>query len=414
MANVNDSQAKCGSDVAKATGDFVRSAGRFSLAMGLFAARQTARLFSEPSAQTAASLDEMTSVASGQLTGIAKTAFAIGSNLQHGLVDAAFDGFGSHGRGPTGSTSGLSMPLKKSATRRLTGVRTVDSGTLDRAVPQAELIQRLSNYRADAMADGPDREKTVVGLWKSEGLSTTVAKHLLPENALYDPGLPRAVLPVAHVGFGSGSAEFLLFDAAKLHAVFTATCASDYREFSYEGIGAILRAYERGFFKLVSGTLGLIRLDAPDGPNPARFFGDYLQQFPPHLQRLIAHGYGRILAFSHLDIYRTIREATTLPAERVEPVVHGAAFAFAMMNSVDLPLILRRSAVPFEPAVRAAFQNGLIYGLVFMDWYAPGGLAFWRPEAALEREMIDHARQESALASERGFPLAFRLANPRS
>jgi len=267
--------------------------------------------------------------------------------------------------------------------------------------------------RADAMADGRNLERSVAGLWKSEGLSTTIAKHLLPEHSLNDPALSPPLRPIVHVGFGSGSTEFLLFDAAKLHAVFTARCASDYREFSYEGIGAILRAYERGFFKLVTGALGLLRLDAPDGPNPAGFFADYLRRFPPHLQRLIAHGYGRLVAFSQMDIYRAIRESTTLPPERVEPVVHGAAFAFAMMNIVDLPLILRRSAVPFEPAVRAAFQNGLIYGLVFLDWYAPGVLAKWRPEGALETEMIDLARRESELASERGFLLAARLANPR-
>ena len=216
-----------------------------------------------------------------------------------------------------------------------------------------------------------------------------------------------------HVGFGSGSASSVHLDATALHAIFAERCADRYRDFSYEGVGAILRARESGFFKLMSGAMGLMRFDTPASPSPAGFFAEYLAQFPPHVQRLLAHGYGRIFAFSHLNIYDTIRDATELPPERIEPVVHGAAFAFLMINSVDLPHILRHSAVPFAPPVRAAFQNGLIYGLAFLDWYAPGYLARWQPQDGLETELVDHARRESALAEERGFPLAFRLATPR-
>jgi hypothetical protein len=413
MAKECDSQDS-GVDVAQATRDLVKSTGRFSLAMGLFAARQATKLLSAPASQAVTSIDEVTNAASDQLTGIARTALAVGTNLQYGLVDAAFDaaGLGPRGQKPSGSTSGLSMSLQKSATRRMTGVRTVASGALDRPVPQTELIRRLSEHHADAMTAGLERQRVVDGLWKSEGLATTVAKHLLPGNSLKE--LPQQMLPVAHVGFGSGSAEFHAFDAAKLKAVFKERCASDYVEFCYEGIGAILRAYERGLFKLVTGTLGLIPLDAPDGPDPAGFFADYLKQYQPKSQRLIAHGYGRLVAFSNIDIYEAIKEATTFPQERIEPVVHGAAFAFAMMNGADLPLLLRQSAIPFKRDIRAAFQNGLIYGLVFMDWYVPGVLADWQPDGTLETELIDHARQEAKLAAERGSLLAFRLANPRT
>jgi hypothetical protein len=415
VARVGDRQAH-GGDMVRAAADLVTSVGRFSLAMGLLAARQATRLVSAPSAQAAASLDEVTQAASARLTGLARTTFAVGANLQSGLVNAAFDvaGLGPAGQAPTGATSGLSMSLGTSAARRATGVRTVASGALDRAVPQAELLRRLFEHHTDALARGPDPERTVAGLWKSEGLATTIAKHLLPENSLSDAALPRHLLPIAHVGFGSGSAELHMFDAAQLHAVFRERCANQWRDFAYEGIGAILRAYEPGFFKLMSGTLGLIPLDARDGPNPARFFAGYLAQFPADIQRLIAHGYGRLAAFSNLDVYKAIRFATTLPPERVEPVVHGAAFAFAMMNSMELPLLLRESAVPFEPAVRAAFQNGLIYGLVFMDWYAPGVLAAWQPAGSLEAELVAHARREIAAATDRGVLPAFRLAHPRT
>ncbi len=411
----DDDARKAAGNVAETAGDFVVSLGRFSVAMGLFAARQAARLVTAP-AKAAGSLEGVTDAASGQLSGVARTVFSVGANLQRGLVDAALDatGFGARGQSPSGDTSGLAFSLPTGASRRLTGIRTVNSGTLDRAVPQAELLERLLEYNREARSDGRDPERVVTRLWKSEGLATTVAKHLEPDNTLNDPALPREILPVIHVGFGSGSSEMHQFDAGKLHAVFGERCAPEYREFSYEGIGAILRAYERGFFKLSAGVLGFIALDAPDGPDPEEFFAGYLAQFPAPGPRLIAHGYGRILAFSTPDVYRAIREATKLPQERIEPAVHGIAFAFAMMNNSDLPVLLRESAVPFDREVRAAFQNGLVYALTFMDWFAPGILREWKPRAGLETELVEHARREAALSAERGFPLAFRLADPRS
>ncbi|HEX6973643.1 MAG TPA: hypothetical protein VF147_04540 [Vicinamibacterales bacterium] len=415
MAKECDSR-KSGVDVAHATRDLVNSASRLSLAMGLFAARQATTLLTSPASKAVSSIDEVTNAASQHLTGIARTAFAVGSNLQQGLVDAAFDtaGLGARGEKPSGSTSGLAMSLTKSAERRMTGIRTVASGTLDRPVPQTEFVRRLNAYHAEATTTGLDCQKIVDSLWKSEGLATTIAKHGVPGNALDDKAIRREMLPVVHVGFGSGSAESLLFDSARLPEIFAERSAPNYEEFPYEGIGAILRAYERGLFKLMAGTLGLLPLDAADGPDPKDFFAEYLDAYPEHIQRLIAHGYGRLLAFSTIDIYEAVKEATAFPAARIEPVVHGAAFAFAMMNGAELPRLLRQSAIPFKAPVRAAFQNGLIYGLVFLDWYAPGVLEAWRPEGSLETELVDHARDEARLSAERGYPLAFRLAHPRA
>jgi hypothetical protein len=401
-------------DILQAGGTLVKSVGRFSLAMSLLAARQMAALVA-PSKPAGATLDDVSHAAGRQMSGPLRTAFAVGANVQSGLVDAAFNlaGFGPHGQAPSDRSADLAIPLTTGATRRVTGVRTVASGALDRGVPQEEFVQRLAGYQAESATGAIDRERTVTGLWKSEGLSTSVGKHLLPENSLRDPRLGREVLPIAHVGFGSGSTEALVFDVPGLDALFAERCAPDYRDFSYEGIGAILRIYERGFFKVMSGTLGLIPLDAPDGPDPAGFFADYLRRFSAEHQRLIAHGYGRIVAFSNMSIYRAISEITTFPPERIAPAAHGAGFAFAFMNTADLPRILERSAIPFDPGVRAAFQNGLVYGLVFFDWYAPGLLAGWAPTGRLETELIEHARREAAASRQRGYPLAFRLEEPR-
>lgn len=346
---------------------------------------------------------------------LAKALLTVSTNLQSGIIDAVSEiaGVGAKGQTPTGETSGLSMPLSQSASRRMTGVQTVASGALGRPVTQEELIPQWIAYQAEALASGTERTRIVAALWKSEGLATTVAKHALPENSLRDPAILPELRPVIHVGFGSGSAECFAFDAAQLDARFREDCVPEFREFAYEGVGAMLRAYERGFFKLMTHTVGLIPFDAPEGPNPEGFFAAYLEQYPPHIQRLIAHGYGRILAFSHMDVYRAIQDATKLPAHRVEPVVHGIAFAFAMINSADLPLLLRRSDIPFAPNVRSAFQDGLTYSLAFLEWFVPGLLGAWPSFGPLETGLVQHARREHALAIAHGAPLAFRLAEPR-
>jgi len=403
------------SEMAHNTGDLAKSVGKFSLAMTLLAAKQVTAIVSRPK-ETPAMADDVTKAAKGHLSGAVRTAFAIGTNVQSGIVDAAFDiaGMRPKGQAPSGDTKALSIPLATGIPRRVAGVKTVASGAVDRGVTQAELVQRLTDYQNESTGRPVQRAKAVTGLWKSEGLSTSVGKHLLPENTLADPKLPREVLGIAHVGFGSGSTEEMVFDVAKLNALFEARCAHDFIGFAYEGIGAILRIYERGFFKLMSGALGLIRLDAPDGPDPTDLFADYLRQYPAEMQWLIMHGYGRLVAFSNMNIYKAIEEITAYPSERVEPAVRGAAFAFVMMNSDDLPKVLEESAIPFERPVQVAFQNGLINSLVFFDWYLPGLLEDWRPEGSLESELIDHARREAAAARTRGYPLPMRLENPRT
>ena len=405
------------SGVVHATGELAKSVGRFSLAMSVLAARQAASLAgTDAKGSRSTSLDDVTQAAGGHLSGALRTTYAVGTNVQSGLVDAVFDlaGFGARGQSPSGDTTGLAIPLAARGQRRVLGVRTVASGALNRAVPQSELVERLTIYHSEATSGVAEREKTVIGLWKSEGLSTTVGKHFIAENTLADAALPLPVLPIAHVGFGSGSTESLLFDVDRLSERFATRCHPDHQGFSYEGIGAILRIYERGLFKVMSGALGLIALDAPDGPDPAGFFAEYLSRYPTDIQRLIVHGYGRIVAFSNIDIYTAIRQATAFPAERVEPAVHGCGFAFAFMNSADLPRILENSAVPFDRPTQAAFQNGLVYSLVFFDWYAPGLLDGWQPQGILEGELIELARREAEASRHRGFLLPFRLEHPRS
>src|SRR5688500_9161306 len=96
-------------EVAQAAGSLVKAAANFSLAISIFAARQAAAIV-RPSKQSATAMDGVTAAAGGQLSGVVRTAYAVGTNVQSGIVDAAFNiaGFGPRGQKPAGDTSGLS------------------------------------------------------------------------------------------------------------------------------------------------------------------------------------------------------------------------------------------------------------------------------------------------------------------
>ena len=305
----------------------------------------------------------------------------------------------------------LKISLVPLAMRRMNGVKTVSSGALNRSIPQAEYIDRCRNYQKQAAAKNTDLPGIVNGLWRVEGLSTTFGKYRLPDNTLNDPRLPREVLGISHVGYGAASTEHALFSVARLQEIAGTKCEPNYRDFMVEGIGSILRIYEPGGFKFMCGMLGLIPRRAPPGPARNGFFSEFLSAFSPEDQRLITHGYGRLVAFSRISVYKALDEAMALPPNRVEPCAQGIAFAFFMMNSQEVPRLMENSNIPLPGPVRAAFQNGLVYAMVFSEWFVPGLLEQWQPRGKLEERLIELAKAESALNSQRGYALAFRLEN---
>jgi len=119
------------------TGDLAKSVGRFSLAMSVFAARQMTSMVTPSKDAGPNAMDEVAKAAGSQLTGPMRTAYAIGTNISTGLVDALFNlvwKSGPTGQAPSGSTSGLSIPMTDRAMRRVAGVRTVASGALSRPI----------------------------------------------------------------------------------------------------------------------------------------------------------------------------------------------------------------------------------------------------------------------------------------
>lgn len=305
--------------------------------------------------------------------------------------------------------SGLSVSLWPAMSRRIGGVGTVSSGAVNRQIPQDEYVSTCRKYQQEATTN-LTMPHVVNGLWKTEGFSTTFGKYRLPDNTLNDPRIPRESLGIAHVGYGAASTEFSRFDPAKLNEIADTKCNPNFKLLMLEGAGSILRIYEPGLFKQMCSMMGLIPKDAPDGPDSTGFFKQFLSAFPDEVQWLMTHGYGRMMAFSKMSVASAIDEARALPAGRQAPAVQGIAFAFAMMNSQDMARILENSStVDFQ---RPAFQNGLIYALVFCDWFVPGFLAAWKPAGDLEGKLVSRAAAESAENLKRGHPLAFRLQDP--
>ena len=307
------------------------------------------------------------------------------------------------------SRKGLSISLLPLAMRRINGVKTVSSGAVNRTIPQTEFQDTMRRYQQEACTGDLSMPKVVTGLWKSEGFATTFGKFRLPENTLNDARIPRESLGIAHVGYGAASTEFSHFDTDKLREIVETKSNPNYQGFTYEGCGSALRIYEPGIFKMMCGLLGLIPKNAPPGPDKTGFFARFFAAYPPEVQRLITHGYGRLIAFSKISVYKAIDEAASLPQNHVYPAVQGIAFAFAMMNSEEMPRLLENSAIEYPGQIRAAFQDGLVYGLMFCEWFVPGFLRSWKCQGPLEERLIERARSESALSLKRGYILPFAL-----
>jgi len=305
--------------------------------------------------------------------------------------------------------SGLSIPIVPLAIRRVHGVKTVSSGAVNRTIPQPEFCDVISRIQAEAAARCDSMPQVVDGLWRAEGFATTFGKYRLPENTLADPRIPKEAWGIVHVGYGAATAEYTEFQPDGIHEVAEQKCVPACKGFLYEGTGSTLRIYEPGFFRWMCGVLKLIPKNAVDGPDREGFFASYLSAFDDEQQRLIAHGYGRLVAFSRISVHRAIEEAIQLPERYVEPCVMGIGFAFSMMNAQEMPRILANSEVAYKPGVRTAFQRGLVYALVFCDWFAPGFLSRWKAQNAVEDKLVSAASGESRLNQTRGYPLAFRL-----
>jgi hypothetical protein len=285
------------------------------------------------------------------------------------------------------------------------GFRTVASGFVEHPITQQEFNTRVCAYDLAASSRGQPMRSVVHGLWRCEGLAVSAAKNAESVISLGDPALPAGARGITHVGFGAGATESSRFDADELATRLQAGCHPAYRPFALEGIGSTLRIYENGPVRRLCSLFGVIPRDAPAAPARENFFHTFLSGFTPDEQRLVAHGYGRLVAFGHLGLKRALAEAAALPQFFVGPCTQGVGFAVAMINASDMEALLTDDLAP--PQQSDYFEAGLVAALVFIEWFSPGVLGSWTPASRREERLIATAAAESRLNHESGHLLPF-------
>ncbi|MBI3934386.1 MAG: PilZ domain-containing protein [Acidobacteria bacterium] len=282
--------------------------------------------------------------------------------------------------------------------RKLVAFRTVSQKKQDGPLTPEMLISQIAAIQKEAAAS-PEVSVKTAALWKMESLGVTFGRIAQTGETLNDPNLPVEACPIVHVGMGGAAVEVANFDPAEITGMIVSLAHPKYRLFGYEQIGAMLGVYEKTIPRLM---LGLKRLNRPD---PAQF----IPLFPPEVQRLIAHGYGRLLYFNSKDIHAALRNIKKREFLDPRAAVQGMAFGYTMVNHVELEVVLETGDSLLDPALVKAFKAGLIYALEFWEWMSPGFLGTLQFSSPRASELISIARDEIAAARHRGAIRAFAV-----
>ena len=209
--------------------------------------------------------------------------------------------------------------------RKLVAFQTVKQDKLVALLRPGEMLDRIAATRAEATLSAGVAVKTKA-LWKMESLGVTFGRHAESGDSLADARLPAEACPIAHVGMGGAAVEVSNFDAGAITRRIDSLAHPDYRLFSYEQIGAMLGVYEKSVPRMM---LGLKALNRPeDAP--------FIASFPSEVQRLISHGYGRLLYFNSKHIDEALRNIQARTFLDPRAAVQGMAFGYAMVNHEDL------------------------------------------------------------------------------
>ena len=300
------------------------------------------------------------------------------------------------------------IPFLTTARRRMASIGLIAMAVKRSGLTAGELQDRVTREYARAAAD-PRLAVIVPALWRIEAVCVSAGRRPLDHISLLASPVPEPAQAIAHVGWATGVAQRLGFDAAVLTAALDSTTDEAYRGFCWDGIGADLLVHSRPSVRVAGHAIGLIGGGAKP-PDRRGWFAPFRAGLTPEQDRLVAHGLGRLILVTQRNLRAALVESQRLPAEWRAPAVQGIGFALAMMNHADLPMILERSRL-IAPEIAPPFHDGLVYALVFDEWLGRGALAAWQPQAPFERELVDRARHEAALNLERGHPLAFSLSS---
>ena len=299
--------------------------------------------------------------------------------------------------------SGLDIiPLSTTAWRKLVAFRTVAQKHIEGTLTQGDYIARWAALQNNARQSSSLTEKTKA-LWKMEALGVTYGRRTPHAATLADPNLPVEVRPISHVGMGAAAVERAKFDPVRMTELIESLANPDFHLFPYEQIGAMLAIYEKTIPRIL---LGLVPLNRPD---PVAF----IRSFPPEIQRLINHGYGRLLYFNSMSLTAAVRNIASRPYLDPKPAFQGMAFGYLMVNNADVWRVLETGDGIEDISLRAAFRNGLIYGLAFWEWAAPGTLGKLKPPHRRAGDLIEFARQEVVASQSNGVIAPFELRNSK-
>lgn len=282
------------------------------------------------------------------------------------------------------------IPLRKTVWHKLVALRIVSQKKHNLITPD-ELIKSIATLQKEAAVIPKISVKTAA-LWKMESLGFTYGSIAKTGDSLSNYFLPNETLPIVHVGMGAGVVESTNFDRNEIIRKIEAFSHPGYSLFAYESLGAMLNIYDGIIFRMM---LGLKHLNCP---NPARF----IELFPPEVQRLIAHGYGRLLYLNSKSISSACRKVVVLQTcQRQYAAIQGIAFGYAMMNHREINRVLETTGTVPSQYLRA-FKAGLVYALEFWEWASPGFLGLFKNSSVHTMGLINIARQEIERSRKRG------------
>lgn len=309
----------------------------------------------------------------------------------------------------TDSFDPFEVSLLKGLQRRASAIALMTRTVPRDGIRADQMLSVVRRFCGEVTAD-PQLAVIVPALWSLESTLVGAGRHPRDAAPLVTHPVPEPAQPIAHVGWATGISQRLGFDPNVLRAELAGSTDERYRGFCWDGIGAELLVDSRPSVRIAGRALGMTGGEG-EPPDSSGGFAALRAKVSAEEERLAAHGLGRMVLVTQATLGAALRQADRLPPEWRSPAIQGMAFAFAMLNYADMPVLLERSreiAAPIAPA----FHDGLVYALVFAEWLGRGMLASWRPSGVFEAKLIARARREAALSGQRGRPLPFALAEP--
>lgn len=281
------------------------------------------------------------------------------------------------------------IPPFRASLRKARVLRTVarpPSGFVSRGtfVAQAGLLCKL--------ASGASPFDAVWSLWRVEGLAYRYFVSGGDVAALLE--IPVEARVSAHCGLAMARVAQVGFDGAAVRSEIVEHSVPGYSRFAFESLGAMLGAYDRGFFgatTTLAASFGL--LNKPR--HRLRSRRAFVAAFEADEQDLIHHGFGRAYCFRSFTLAGALALARESESHFVEPMCRGVLCAYGLINMRDAQqlLVLAREDGPIA--------GGLFNALTLIAWTFPGCLD--RVEAASrDGEVLLARAKESAREARAG------------